>query len=155
VPPTADKAPAAEAPENPADQVVADPALEGVPGLDGEWRLIAVEINGKRRAEEDTPDLRGTRFVFQGESLSIGGPPGLTRDRRKRCTFDSSRLSGQMDMTSLDGKESGQTHACLYELVQDRLTICVPDKPDAERPTDFSTRPGDGRTVFILKRAQP
>lgn len=145
----------AAAPDDADPQFSADPPVVETSRLEGSWRLVEFEANGKRTTAEDAPDVRDTRFTFEGERLTISGPPGISRPRTKRCAFDPSRHAGNLEMTSLDGREAGQTVACLFKLDQDRLTICVPADPADARPRDYTTHAGDGRTIFILEPVQP
>jgi len=145
----------AEPTDNAGAPVAADPPAKEASHLEGQWRVVEFGTNGKTIAPEEAPDIRDTRFTFQGESLTISGPPGISRPRQKRCAFDAASLSGNLEMTSLDGREAGQTVACLFKLDQDRLTICIPGDPADDRPGDYTTRAGDGRTIFILEPVQP
>jgi hypothetical protein len=60
---------------------------------------------------------------------------------------------GQLDLTTLfEGKpEPVQTFA-IYQILNDNwLTYCIAE-PSRPRPTDFTTAPGDGRTLVTLRR---
>ena len=57
-----------------------------------------------------------------------------------------------LDMTTRNHADGSilQTHA-IYRLNGDVLTYCV-GAPGEPRPTEFSTQPGDRRTLVVLKR---
>lgn len=42
----------------------------------------------------------------------------------------------------------------IYEVNGDRFRSCFA-QPDAERPTDFVSKPGEGRTLSVWKREKP
>jgi uncharacterized protein (TIGR03067 family) len=53
---------------------------------------------------------------------------------------------------TIDLNAKGQTQLGIYEVAGDIFRICF-SSPGKPRPTDFSTRPGDGRTSAEWKRA--
>ena len=58
-----------------------------------------------------------------------------------------------IDITPLEGQESGQIAACIYSLEKGRLMICIPStapgKDPGLRPQQFKTRDGDGQILFV------
>ena len=50
-----------------------------------------------------------------------------------------------------DGPTKGKTQLGIYEVDGDTFRSCFAS-PGAERPTDFSSKPGEARTVSIWKR---
>jgi len=54
----------------------------------------------------------------------------------------------------MDWKHAGQVYQGIYELDGQTLRLCVapPGKP---RPTEFETRPGDGRSLHLRRRVEP
>jgi hypothetical protein len=50
-----------------------------------------------------------------------------------------------------DGFTKGKKQLGIYELDGDTLKSCFA-KPGEERPTDFTSKPGEGRTLSIWKR---
>ena len=52
-----------------------------------------------------------------------------------------------------DGFTKGKKQLGIYEVDGDSFKSCF-DKPGAERPTDFTSQPGDGRTLSAWKRAK-
>jgi hypothetical protein len=57
-----------------------------------------------------------------------------------------------MDLTTLyDGDPTPVHTYAVYALDSDTLTYCI-GAPGVERPTQFATRVGDGRTLVGLRR---
>lgn len=75
-----------------------------------------------------------------------------------KITIDPSKKPKIIDCQMTEGFTKGKTHLGIYELDGDTLNSCF-GAPDAERPTDFTSKPGDGRTLSVWKRekatAQP
>jgi uncharacterized protein (TIGR03067 family) len=61
-----------------------------------------------------------------------------------------------MDVTATDGPMKGKIREnTIYELDGDTLKICIDKRvKGGGRPTDFKTAPGDGCTLFVLKRVK-
>ena len=79
--------------------------------------------------------------------------------RRARFKLDPGRTPKAIDITSLEGQESGQTAASIYTLERGRLMLCIPSmapgKDPGQRPKRFQTRDGDGLVLFVLERVGP
>ena len=51
----------------------------------------------------------------------------------------------------IEGFSAGKKQLGIYEVEGDTFKACF-SKPGDERPTDFTSKPGDGRTVSVWKR---
>ena len=59
---------------------------------------------------------------------------------------------GRLDLATLyDGEDEPVRTFAIYQLDGDDLTYCIAE-PGRPRPTDFTTAPGDGRTLVTLRR---
>jgi hypothetical protein len=54
----------------------------------------------------------------------------------------------------IEGQFEGKTMLGIYDLQGDTLRFCFAD-PGKERPTNFTTKAGDGRTLSVWKKAKP
>ena len=74
-------------------------------------------------------------------------------------TSDSSKSPKTLDYLNTTGSNKGKNQYGIYEFEGDLLKICV-SAPGGARPADFTTTPGDGRTLTVwslvkkYKRAQ-
>jgi len=73
---------------------------------------------------------------------------------KAKITLDPSKKPKTIDYLMTDGFTKGQRQLGIYEVEGDTFKSCFA-KPGAERPADFSSRPGDGRTVSAWKRVKP
>jgi RNA polymerase sigma-70 factor (ECF subfamily) len=132
-----------------------DPAPDDAKLLEGEWRGVEIEVNGKKVADDEVKDLRMT---FKGDDMTVRSASGGGGVRKKKFKRDPGKSPKAIDITSLDGQEKGQTAACIYSLEDGRLRICMPygpTKDPGERPTEFKTGAGDGMMIFFLDRVNP
>jgi uncharacterized protein (TIGR03067 family) len=70
---------------------------------------------------------------------------------KARITIDPSKKPKTIDYQVVDGPTKGQTHLGIYELEAGTVKFCF-GTPGGERPTDFSSKLGDGRSMSIWKR---
>jgi RNA polymerase sigma factor (sigma-70 family) len=136
--------------------VVEDAAAIESKLLQGTWQGVEVEINGKRVSTAEARDLL---IEFQGDEILMRNVNGPARGRRSRFKLDPRKTPRMIDVTPLDGQESGQTAASIYTLERGRLMLCIPSmapgKDPGQRPKRFQTRDGDGLVLFVLERVGP
>ena len=119
--------------------------------LEGEWRAVEMEVNGKKDSSAGVKDLR---MIFKDHEITLKSASHEGRERKKKFKLDTRSSPKGIDITSLDGQEEGQTAAGIYSLEEGRLRLCIPDRPKdpSKRPTDFRTRDGDGLMLLVLER---
>lgn len=108
----------------------------------GSWILVSREFEGLK---PQSPKEVGFKVTFQGNKVTL---------EQQGKTFPSGtfELDPMLEPKSYDRKLlNGKTGKGIYEFDGDELKICLA-APGDDRPTDFSTRPGDGRSLLIYKR---
>ena len=115
--------------------------------FEGTWRLSSKEEDGKRFGEEEikdviaTADGSGKCSVRRGDKVIGEGT----------AKFDPAKKPKAIDVAFTEGEHKGQTVLGIYEIDSDAFRVCVARAGD-ERPTDFSTKAGSGRTLIVYKR---
>jgi uncharacterized protein (TIGR03067 family) len=119
--------------------------------LQGTWVHDSLVADG-----EDVP-VR----LLPNRTLAIEGDKLTEKDVEKvvsRCAFklDPSKNPKAIDMTPIGREGPDRAAACLgiYALEGETVKFCF-GKPGDERPDDFTSKPGSGRTLLILKRNKP
>jgi uncharacterized protein (TIGR03067 family) len=109
------------------------------------WRFVGIEADGlkipEKAFEKDTLILKGTRFTsYVGGKLVHGD-----------FKIDPLAKPKTIDIIFTEGPGRGHSQKGIYELTDDTQKICIagPDKP---RPTEFTTSPGSGHILEVLKR---
>jgi RNA polymerase sigma-70 factor (ECF subfamily) len=137
----------AQAPE------VTDKVADDAQALQGLWVEVGIESDGKKRAKDDLKAPPLEMFV-KGAEIWIGREASKQTGRYKTYKLDATKLPKQIDLTSHDGQEKGQTAAAIYKLENDRLTICMPyyTADTSTRPAEFKTAPGDTLMTVVFER---
>jgi len=117
--------------------------------LQGEWTMLSGSADGqpmpadmlkqmKRvcKADETTTTLNGQVFF------------------KAKFTIDPSKSPKTIDYQMLEGPTKGKTQFGIYEIQGERFKACF-SKAGEQRPTDFTTKDGDGKTVSEWKRTKP
>jgi len=116
--------------------------------LQGEWSMVSGFADGQRLPEQMVKQMK--RFCKGDEATTtMGGQMFL----KARITIDPSKKPKTIDYQMIDGFTKGKTQFGIYEVDGDTFKSCF-GKPDAERPADFTSKPGDGRTLSIWKHAK-
>jgi len=120
------------------------PAEEDLAGLQGHWSMVSVERDG-----QSYPGGPGSTRVAQGDetTVTVGGQLFM----KARFTLDPAKKPKAIDYAVTAGPYSGQHQLGIYELQGDTVRFCFA-VPGKDRPTEFSTQAGDGRTLSVWKR---
>ncbi len=115
-------------------------------GLEGDWHLDRLEIDGERMP---APMLTSARVLIDGDRFRTESPEA-TYDGI--FTIDVERTPAHIDIEFVDGPEAGNRSYGVYELDGDRLTLCLSLGADGTRPKAFATAKGSGHALERLRR---
>jgi uncharacterized protein (TIGR03067 family) len=127
----------------------AEPGEEEAEALQGTWKIESFTLDGLLLGTEQIKNWKRTvtdrHVVWQNGAQTI-----LETDFK----FDAKQNPKTLDSTVTTGDAKGQTMLAIYELNDGVLRVCFahPGKP---RPTEFSSTPGSGRSLFTAKRVEP
>jgi RNA polymerase sigma-70 factor (ECF subfamily) len=112
--------------------------------LEGTWKVVGGEEGGKAFP---TKDVKG-EVIITKDTITVQSK----EDKRvMRYKVDPSRKPGTIEMTTLEGKDKGETAQGIYQLEGDTLKMAFAPKGQ-ERPTEFSTKAGSKQMMFVMKR---
>jgi len=114
--------------------------------LQGEWSMVSGSADGQPMPDEM---LKQMKRVCKGAetTTTMGGQVFM----KAKITIDPSKTPKTVDYEMTDGFTKGKKQLGIYEVDGDTFKSCF-GKPGAERPTDFISKPGDGRTLSVWKR---
>jgi uncharacterized protein (TIGR03067 family) len=114
--------------------------------LQGDWVLVDLEVDGRRA---DAEQLRTWFLVIEKDRYNPGsGVESLEYTFR----VDPARLPKAIDLVPADGPFERRVFRAAYALEGDRLTVCRPLDPGADRPAGLQPRRGSGISRSIWKR---
>ena len=114
--------------------------------LEGEWSMVSGEIDRQPLPAEYVKGAK--RTARDGETtVMIGGRLFM----KARYTVDSGKSPKAIDYAMTDGPTKGKTQLGIYELDGDTVKFCFA-APGKERPKEFTTAAGRGRTLSVWKR---
>ena len=117
--------------------------------LQGEWSMVSGSADGQPMPEQM---LKQMKRVCKGDeaTTTMGGQVYL----KAKITIDPSKTPKTIDYQMTDGFTKGKKQLGIYEVDGDTFKSCF-GKPGAERPTDFTSKPGDGCTLSVWRREKP
>ena len=126
-----------------------DAVKKDLAALQGEWSMVSGSADGQSMPDETRKQMKR---VCKGDetTTTMAGQVYL----KAKITLDPSKKPKTIDYQMTDGFTKGKTQLGIYEVEGDMFKSCF-GKPGAERPTDFTSKPGDGRTLSVWKRQKP
>jgi uncharacterized protein (TIGR03067 family) len=115
--------------------------------LQGEWRTVAVEVDG----EAIPPwQFENARLVVAGNRFALRNPlPDSDQRTEGHLRLDPTKVPKELGL-SLD---DGQTIEEIYELEGDTLRVCYPVR-GGRRPAEFKTVPASGLSLVLYERSR-
>src|SRR5881396_13450 len=114
--------------------------------LQGEWSMVSGSADGNAMPDA----MRETaKRVCKGDqtTVTIGGQLLL----KAKFTIDPSKTPKTIDYQMIEGLTKGKQQLGLTKVTGDTVKFCF-GSPGSERPPDFTSKSGDGRTLSVWKR---
>ncbi|MDB6109151.1 MAG: hypothetical protein JWR69_901, partial [Pedosphaera sp.] len=93
--------------------------------------------------------MKDSKRVAKGDETTVTIQGQLFM--KAKFTLDPSKNPKTIDYSVTGGPYEGRTQLGIYELDGDQVKYCF-SSPGKPRPTDFTTKPHDGRTSTVWKR---
>jgi uncharacterized protein (TIGR03067 family) len=130
-----------------ADESKEDAIKKDRKKYEGTWRVVSLEINGNKSAEEDAKKItvvnkEDSRWILQvdGQEITEG-----------TSEIDPTKKPKTIDFMPTEGEGKGKIYLGIYELGDDTRKLCYAE-PGQERPTEFSAPAGSRHTLVVFKR---
>ena len=122
------------------------PAKTDMAKLQGSWSMVSGSGDGQEVPKDMLADSK--RVCKENETtVTVGGQLIM----KAKFSLDASKMPKTIDYDVTDGPTKGKKHLGIYELNGDTVKFCF-GAPEAERPTDFTSKPGERRTLSVWKR---
>lgn len=114
--------------------------------MQGAWSMISGSADGQTMPAQTVAQMKR---VCTGDEVTVtmAGQVYL----KGKFAINPSTMPKTIDYQMTDGFTKGKKQLGIYELQGDTFKSCF-SSPGAERPTDFTSKPGDGRTLSVWQR---
>jgi len=114
--------------------------------LEGEFAMVSGEADGQAMPENFLKNSKrvakdGITTVMIGDMLLM----------KAKFTIDPSKNPKTIDYMMLEGFTKGKTQLGIYEITGDTVRFCFA-AAGADRPSDFTSKAGSGRTLSVWQR---
>src|SRR5262245_49301280 len=127
---------------------VTDAAKGDLAQLQGEWSMVLGSADGLPMPEETRKQMK--RICKGDEATTMMGDQIYLK---AKITLDPSKKPKTIDYQMIEGFTKGKTQLGIYEIEGDTFKACF-GAPGDPRPTDFTTKAGDHRTLSVWKRVK-
>ncbi len=114
--------------------------------LQGEWSMVSGSADGQPMPDEMRKQMK--RICKGDEATTMMGTQVFLK---AKIVIDPSKKPKTIDYQMTEGFTKGKRQLGIYEVDGDTFKSCF-GKPGAERPADFTSKPGDGRTLSVWRR---
>ena len=111
------------------------------------WRLVSQVIDGKNHPVDGT-----TVVTSMGNNFSVTQDGVEVMKGTARVVSDGTPM--QQDIALDRGPNAGKTFRQIIKVESDKMIACD-GPPDGERPTEFTSEPGSGRTLAVWLQVKP
>ena len=115
--------------------------------IDGTWLATEAEMSGKKLPKKFSENLKLTLKDNDYEVVAESPDRGTV-------TFNKSADPKEMDIKGVEGPNKGKTFLAIYELKDDKLTICY-DLSGKDRPSEFKTKAKTKLFLVKYERQKP
>ena len=116
-------------------------------GIEGTWRVVALEVDGVKSEEADAKK----NTVVNGDD----GTWTLSAEGNDICkgtsTIDPTKKIKTIDFTVTEGEGKDGQHLGIYELGENTRKLCFA-APGDQRPKDFSSAAGSNHILVTFER---
>jgi uncharacterized protein (TIGR03067 family) len=114
--------------------------------MQGEWAMVSGAADGQPMPEQMRKQMK--RICKGNETTTtMAGQVFI----KAKVALDASKKPKTIDYEMTEGFTRGKKQLGIYELDGDTFRSCFA-APGADRPTDFTSKPGDGRTLSVWTR---
>jgi uncharacterized protein (TIGR03067 family) len=130
-----------------------DEAKAEVDRLQGHWKVVALESEGRKATEAELEAMKDGGWTFEGDEVVFQAP--RTPPVKSSFTIDPGTSPRSFDLVALDGPEKGKRMLGIYTWEDDRLTICLrtPGPDERQRPSSFEMKDAKGLALIVFERA--
>jgi uncharacterized protein (TIGR03067 family) len=115
--------------------------------IEGTWRIVALDDDGKKSAEEDIAKLT----VVNGSDGTWSLRSEDKEISKGTSTFDPTKKPKTIDFTPTVGDDKGVHFLGIYELGENTRKLCFAPK-GKDRPTEFSSKLGSHYILVEFQR---
>src|SRR5216117_1012822 len=112
--------------------------------LTGRWQLVQSIIDGKPVPETE---IAQTVLITDHDEFRFPADARVGTAPLGKFTIDPTTTPKQVDSTALSGPAKGKVTKGIYEIIDANNKRACWGKPGGARPTDFTSKPGSGRTL--------
>lgn len=117
--------------------------------LEGTWRLVATEVDGKEKEAGKAYDVF---LIFANGKCSLRTVMGdKEKTREVEFTIGPTKSPRWLETEGPDLK----SRPGIYELKDDTLRLSVQTQRDGKRPTELKTKEGGNEVLSTYKRVKP
>jgi uncharacterized protein (TIGR03067 family) len=131
-----------------AQPVRNDAARSDLKKLEGTWKVVLVEADGKKMPGEQYRDMR---MVVHANRYTVRRGDRVLE--RGTFTVDPSHKPKAIDVTPTEGKDKGKTFRGIYAIEGDTARDCF-SRTGKERPREFTAKAGSGCVLRHYKRVK-
>ncbi len=112
--------------------------------LTGRWQLVQSVVDGK---PVPAAEMAQTVLITDHDEFRFPADARVGTAPLGKFTIDPTTRPKHVDSTALSGPDQGKVTKGIYEIIDANNKRACWGRPGGDRPTDFTSAPGSGRTL--------
>jgi uncharacterized protein (TIGR03067 family) len=126
-----------------------DPNKKDLDAMQGVWKVVELSEKGTKLAAKETDPVD---IVILGTKMAVNDDGKFREEITLK--LDAKQTTKAVDFHYTKGPNLGKVEVGIYVLDGDTLKICINEKKDGARPTEFTSTKENEFSLVVLKKVK-
>ena len=126
-----------------------DPTMKDLDAMQGTWKVVELTEKGEKLPAKETDPVE---VIILATKMAIHDDGKFREEITLK--LDAKQKPKAVDLKYTKGPNSGKVESGIYIVEGDTLKICINEKKDGARPTEFTSTKQNEFALVVLKKVK-